>query len=132
MSPLTTVLNFITPTATGVRPVRALSRHLGCALVRGVLGLTEPTRLSSLHFSRQCAEIFSSVLRDIGPNVGPSTVILPPARKITPRHGEVCRFQSDDESSSLSEPPDDVVGSLRGNEQPTIVTSVSTPVCPIS
>jgi hypothetical protein len=46
------VLKFITPAATGVRPVRMLSRNFGCVFVRGVLELTEPTRSSCLNFSR--------------------------------------------------------------------------------
>lgn len=70
MSPLTAVLNFIPPTATGVRPVRSLSRHFGCAVVRGVLGLTEPTAFIEFEFFTSVREgILSSVSRDFEPTL---------------------------------------------------------------
>jgi hypothetical protein len=41
---------FHTTTATGVRPAQVLPRHFGCAAVRGVLGLIEPTAFIEFEF----------------------------------------------------------------------------------
>jgi len=77
VSPLTAVPNFITPAATGVRPVQTLSRHFGYAVVPGVLGLTEPTRLSSSDFSRQSAEVFLSSFCTTPDGIRRTTAQLP-------------------------------------------------------
>lgn len=121
MSPLTAVLKFKPPTATGVRPVQALSRHFDCAVVRGVLGLTEPTATIEFEFFTPArGGISSSVLRAFGPTLALQLWFSLQRREITSSHAEVYRFQCDDGGSSFSEPPATSLAGARGNEQPTI------------
>lgn len=84
MSPLTGVLNFIPPTATVVRPVQVLPRHFGCGVVRGALGLIEPTTFIEFEFFTSGCCAISALVCALGDAL---------LRSTSDRHDVIARLQ---------------------------------------